>query len=194
MSPRRWVVGALLLVGCGMMTCGLWIHAKALLAQALLGQAWAHTLSEGTPRRAWPWADHWPVAALNLGERELIVLSDDQGHALAFGPGHNPRTGLPGEGRTIVISGHRDTHFSALQDLEPGASIILQTPEGRFAYAMTSAEILDVRQDRLLISDAAESLVLVTCWPFAAANPGGPLRYAIIATPKASKRAGDMAI
>src|SRR6266852_1624532 len=43
-----------------------WIHAKAALAQALIGAAWRRELA-GSPRtQPWPWADTRPLARLTL--------------------------------------------------------------------------------------------------------------------------------
>ncbi len=61
MSIRRLaitlVVGGSLLLGSG-----LYLPAKAALAQVLMRQAWSET--EFDPVRPWPWAETWPVARL----------------------------------------------------------------------------------------------------------------------------------
>jgi sortase A len=43
---------------------GLYIHAKAMLAQVLLQRAFAESLATGGAVKPWPWADTWPEARI----------------------------------------------------------------------------------------------------------------------------------
>ena len=194
---RRFAVLLLLVTGVACAIQGGWIQVKAALAQVLLHDAWSATLTDEQPHRPWPWADFWPVARLRV-ERlavDLIVLAGDSGNVLAFGPGHNTRSAVPGGSGTIVISGHRDTHFRFLQDLRSGDRISLQTARGEFSYRVQANATVDVRTARLQLSQADRRLVLTTCYPFDALATGGPLRYVIEAVdavdrPSASEAAG----
>ena len=184
----NWVapLGATLLItlfaiGGWQLGHGLYIKAKAQVAQMLLESAWQESLRTGTPHKAWAWADAWPVASLSVPRLEIyeIVLSNASGEALAFGPGHMSATDLSGNGLN-AIAGHRDTHFSFLKKLRPGDTIILTTMEGKTTeYSVTGAEIVDTATTRL-DPDAGKGLVLVTCYPFDAIAHG-PLRYLVFA-------------
>ncbi|HEY4210143.1 MAG TPA: hypothetical protein VGM84_01570 [Steroidobacteraceae bacterium] len=46
---------------------------------------------------------------------------------------------------------------------------------------MTGATVVDSRQTRLQLGSNTPRLMLVTCYPFDAVVPGGPLRYVIVA-------------
>ena len=182
-SPRRrpgWALG-LALLGLAYVIQGSWIPLKAWMAQQLLQRAWQETQRDGGIHRPWAWADHWPVARLRVPESgvDVIVLEGDSGNVLAFAPGHAERSGLPGEARTAVISGHRDTHFRFLRDLVPGTLLDLETPAGRYRYRVTGTAIRDVRTAGLAIRDGVAELILVTCYPFDALLAGGPLRYLV---------------
>ena len=178
---------ALLALGLWQLGGGLWIQAKARLAQFLIAEAWAETLAGATQVRPWPWADTWPVARLRAPDPavDLYVLAGGSGRSLAFGPGHVTGTALPGTPGLSLLGGHRDTHFAFLEDLTPGQRIDVQSPDGSWTpHRVTATEILDSRHDRLLpeITGAPRpSLALVTCWPFDALAPGGPLRYLVYA-------------
>lgn len=180
MKGRRLI--ALLLVVGGVLTAsqGLWIQAKAVLAQQLLEHAWRKTLEDGVAHRPWPWADHWPVARLTLPDhqRSYIVLEGDAGNVLAFAPGHNPQSGLLQDNRTSVISGHRDTHFAILRELAIGHRVQLQTAQTNAEYVVRGRRIADSRTQQIAIQPD-RNLVLVTCWPFDALAPSGPLRLVI---------------
>lgn len=182
---------AALLAGLGLVGLGLWqageaaaIHAKALLAQALLERAWARTVAGEADVKPWPWADTWPLAVLEaprLGRR-VIVLSGASGRTLAFGPGHVDGSALPGERGLSVIAGHRDTHFRFLERLRPGDEIRLRARDGaRRSFRVTATQVVDSRDARLDPSGDRPGLVLVTCYPFDALRPGGPLRFVVFA-------------
>ena len=59
-------IATLALAGLVLVGQGLWIHAKALLAQVLLERAFAQTLQTGHDVKPWSWADTWPVARVEL--------------------------------------------------------------------------------------------------------------------------------
>jgi sortase A len=162
---------------------GLWIHAKAALAQHLLERAWRQTLDGAAQARPWPWADTWPVARLSAPEQgvDLIVLAGDSGRTLAFGPGHASGSALPGQPGLVLISGHRDTHFRFLRHVRPGDTLRMQTPSAEIRYRVEWTGVLDARRQRIADDGDVDRLVLVTCWPFDAIVPGGPLRYVVSA-------------
>lgn len=181
--------GPVLLAAAGLLLLanGGWIHAKAALAQTLLERAWQETRSGETNVRPWPWADTWPVARLEVPRlgASMIVLSGASGRTLAFGPGHTQGTALPGGSGTAIVSGHRDTHFAVLEALQPGDEIVVERADGKLVhYAIEGLEIADARTAKLRASPDEGALVLVTCWPFDALSPGGPLRYVATARPR----------
>ena len=182
MACRRWVVAAL--IGCALWQLGqgAYIHAKARLAQYLVATAWEKTLAGAREVKPWAWADTWPVARLaapRLGV-ELYVLAGASGRTLAFGPGHLPGTAAPGEAGNTVISAHRDTHFAFLRELAPGDELVVETPSAaRRRYVVVSTEVVHESALRVILSDDLRRLTLVTCYPFDAIDPRGPLRYVV---------------
>ena len=156
-----------------------WIHAKAYTAQILLDKAWQQTLIDHKQNKPWPWADTWPVAELIVPELDIaqIVLAGDSGATLAFGPGHSFASALPDEHGTVMISGHRDTHFRFLQVLKKGTRLILKTKSGIHYYTVTKTQIVDSRS--FAVDTGSDELVLVTCYPFNSAINGGSERYLV---------------
>jgi sortase A len=165
-----------------------WIEAKAIVAQVLLRQAWARSVEAHAPARPWPWADTWPVARLTVPRLDVdqIVLAGASGRTLAFGPALSPAGAAPGATGSAVISGHRDTHFAFLRELGVGDRIWVEAADGRHAYVVESAAVVDAHKARLPIGGEESLLALVTCWPFDAVVPGGPLRYLVTARLEAS--------
>jgi sortase A len=170
--------------------CGLWfigqgsyIHAKAVVAQLLLERAWTETLEGQKEVKPWPWADTWPIARLRAPSYGIshIVLAGASGSSLAFGPGHLFNSANPGEKGNVIISGHRDTHFSFLEKIKKGDHFELQSKSKISAYQVIDVQIIDKTKIDKIPVDSKNKLILITCYPFDAIQAGGPLRYLVTA-------------
>ena len=158
------------------------IYLKAILAQILLQNAWSQTKNGQSQVRPWAWADFYPVARLEVAalDADMIVLSGATGPTLAFGPGHMLTSAHPGTNENAVLVGHRDTHFKFLEDIAIGETIHLKTPDGEsHRYTVSETEILHQSETHVLQRGGIKALTLITCWPFDAIVPGGPLRYVV---------------
>lgn len=184
LTAGRLVVACLLCLGFWQFGEGAWIPAKAWIAQEMLQRAWDRTREGDSQARPWPWADTFPVARLSArrGEAELIVLEGGSGRTLAFGPGHLGASVLPGENGNSIIAGHRDTHFAFLRHLQSGDGISVELPDGRgHLFRVVALDVVDSRRGSILLDTESPMLSLVTCYPFGASEPGGPLRYVVTA-------------
>jgi len=182
--PRLYqiVITALLSVGGLFIVAGLWIPAKAIVAQHLLQYAWQKSLATGNIVKPWPWADTWPVGRLQndrLGI-DLIVLEGESGEVLAFGPGHLTTSSPPGKMGHCILAGHRDTSFHFLQKLKPGDRLTLQGQGVKRVYLVQSTEIA-LAEELYLDGGRTGVLTLITCYPFESVLPGGPLRFIVTA-------------
>jgi sortase A len=163
-----------------------WIRAKASLAQALIEAAWRRERAGSGRTQPWPWADTRPLARLTLREgrhaEEFMVLEGASGRNLAFGPAHDPASVMPGEPGNSVIEGHRDTHFAVLRDIKTGDTLRVETIKRRDVdFVVTNIRIVDSRRARIALRAEQPRLTLVTCYPFDALVPGGPLRLVVTA-------------
>jgi len=180
----RLLLIVLPLCGIALLSQGAYIHTKALLAQFLLKEAWAETTRGRKEVKPWPWSDTWPVGRLSVPGLGIsrIVLAGASGSSLAFGPGHLFNSAKPGAAGNTVIAGHRDTHFRFLRELKPGDILELEDTAGaRFHYRVVQTLVTDENQTGLLEPGGPPRMTLVTCYPFEALSPGGPLRYVVSA-------------
>jgi sortase A len=203
-SIRTGLVALLVFAGASQLATGAWIHVKAGVAQVLLRNAWARTERDAWARterdagvrtqrdaraparrgdttlhKPWPWADTAPVARLVAPrlDVDLIVLDGFSAQALAFGPGL-----VRGENGTLVLSAHRDTHFAFLREVRLEERLVLERAgEAPREYRVRATRVLDYRAAGALLAGRPDALVLVTCWPFDALVPGGPLRLLVFA-------------
>lgn len=193
--PALFFIFSLLcaVLGLSLLGEGLWIKAKAELAQILLDRAFAESVASGKPVKPWSWADTWPVARIAVPRlrASAIALSGGSGQALAFGPGHLAQTPKPGERGTAVFAAHRDTHFRFLGDLKVGDEITVTRDDGiTFLYEMTGADIVRWDQSKIDAGAQGYNLALATCWPLDG-KLGGPWRYVVHARLKPGAMFGD---
>ena len=179
---RNLSIAVLVVAGILSMGEGTRIYLKAILAQILLQNAWNQTRSGGTNVKPWPWAEMHPVARLQVPtyDEDIIVLAGTTGKSLAFGPGHVVSSAAPGTDDNVAIAAHRDTHFAFLEHITPGEVVFLETPDGvRHRYRVSQIDILHQSKTEVMANNGVKQLTLITCYPFHAITPGGPMRYVV---------------
>ena len=101
--------------------------------------------------------------------RDYVIVQGTKLTTLRKGPGHYPKTPLPGEGGTIGVAGHRTTYgapFRTVDKLKRGQPIVMDMPYGRLTYEVEKTRI--VPPTALWITDRVrgrERLVLSACHP-----------------------------
>lgn len=186
---HKWIVLSLLL-GLYQFSGGLYIFAKAELAQYLIAQAWYKNLESAQLHKPWPWADTHPIAELIIKDEKWYVLAGANGRNLAFAPTHVSSTPEPGETGNSVIIGHRDTQFNSLKRLQKGDIIEVKTKGKRQKYQVNMLRIAEYSQLQYLLNDnqidafddQQSSLTLITCYPFDSVLPNPVHRYIVRAT------------
>jgi sortase A len=185
LAPRclTMLMACVFAVGTWQVGEGSWTYAKAGLAQWLLQRAWSRTMAGEVAAKPWPWADTWPVARLIIPSHNIdqIVLEGAYGRTLAFGPGHAESSGGMDNPGTTILTGHRDTHFRFLQRLKEGDEILLTTRNQQHRYRVNDSTVVDAGRASIRQDTEENRLALVTCYPFDAFSPGGPLRYVVMA-------------
>jgi len=102
-------------------------------------------------------------------DRDYAVVEGTDLKTLRAGPGHYPKTPLPGQGGTIGVAGHRTTYgapFRSIDKLDPGDEIVMDMPYGKLTYEVEKRQI--VPPTALWITDRVpgrERLVLSACHP-----------------------------
>ncbi|MBL4637821.1 MAG: class GN sortase [Proteobacteria bacterium] len=185
----KYVAVGLIVLACWQISQGVYIYAKAQLAQYLIASAWQQAEPEHRQVKPWPWADMWPVAKLVVAEHDIeqYVLAGTSGESLAFGPGHVFASAAPVAAGNTIIAAHRDTHFSFLQYIQKGEIISISSTSGiRRDYVVQDMHVVDKNDVAWLYEHNADyQLSLVTCYPFNAIQPGGNLRFVVRAISQA---------
>ncbi|MFT6030428.1 MAG: sortase A [Oleiphilaceae bacterium] len=178
---------------------GLWhsaiagkFYAKAWLAEQFIEHAWQASLEGESKVRPWPWADTWPIAEIHVPRLNIrqIILSGDSSRVLAFGPGSTESGILPGEPGLSIVSGHRDTSFNFLKNIQEGDKLIIKNEQEVTTYKVEELAIVDQRYfqiDNKIMKEQHSSILLVTCYPFDALRAGGNKRFVVLANKVDSK-------
>lgn len=178
---QRIIVNSLFLGGAILLGQGLYMDAKAMVAQGLIAHSWQQRSSISPPTKPWSWADTKAVAKLEVARlnKQVFVMQDASGESLAFGPGHLPASAKISKNGHVMIAGHRDSHFKFLQDLAVGDIIETTNYQSLTArYQIKDLSILDSNTQDLMRYDE-NRLTLITCFPFDGFMPGGALRYIV---------------
>jgi len=103
------------------------------------------------------------IARLGLS---VIIIEGDDGKTLRRAAGHVPGTALPGQPGNVGITGHRDTFFRPLRNIQLDDVITLTTLQGEYRYRVVSTKIVSPEDVAVLDRIDGEILTLVTCHPF----------------------------
>jgi sortase A len=134
-----------------------------------------------TWRGAAPTAKGAPIGRLWIGSIDLdeVVVEGVGDGELRAGPGHLPGSVLPGDSGNAIIAGHRDRHFSDLDEVAIGDTIVTQTRHERAVWVVTERRVVAADAPALR-SSVEPRLTLVTCWPVRYLGPA-PERLLITA-------------
>jgi sortase A len=108
------------------------------------------------------------LAVLNVPRLKIRVpvLEGTDELVLNRGVGWITGTARPGETGNSGIAGHRDGFFRALKDIGEGDEIRLETAGGVIPYKVDLLKIVTPEDVSVLAPRYADSLTLVTCYPF----------------------------
>jgi sortase A len=116
-------------------------------------------------------------------EADLPIVEGTDEDELAKGVGHYKGTAFPTQNDQIVLSGHRDTVFRNIGELDVGDLFIVKLPYGEFSYEIIKTKIVDADNTDVISSTSPkEVLTLSTCYPFNFIGDA-PERYIITAIP-----------
>ena len=99
-------------------------------------------------------------------EADLPIIEGTHEDELARGVGHYRGTAYPLQNEQIVLSGHRDTVFRRMGELDIGDQLVLKMDYGDFTYEIKETKIVDADDRTIIVPHDEEVLTLTTCYPF----------------------------
>jgi len=162
----RWIQAAFLAIGVSLLAyCG-YVHWDSWSFQKAERRQFEQLLPAAHPA-VFP-ASGGLIGRLDIPRLGLsvMVIEGSSQSTLRRAAGHISGTGLPGQGRNIGISAHRDTFFRPLRNIQKGDIITVTTLDRLYRYRVVSTRIVSPSDVAVLDSGENEILTLVTCYPF----------------------------
>src|SRR5262245_22219897 len=127
-----------------------------------------------SPERVRAWVDAQarpgptPLGILRIRRLgiEVPILEGTGEDVLNRAVGHIEDTSVPGQAGNSGIAGHRDGFFRPLKDVHDGDVIEIETTTGAARYTIEHTWIVNPEDVSVLDPTPAESVTLVTCYPF----------------------------
>lgn len=118
-------------------------------------------------------------------DANLPIVEGVDEKELKQGVGHYGGTSFPMQPGQIVLSGHRDTVFRRMAEIELGDELIVQMPYGEVTYIIEETEIVSADDLTVIRPEDydEEVLTLTTCYPFRFIGDA-PDRFIVYAKPK----------
>ncbi|MDP4084515.1 MAG: class D sortase [Bacillota bacterium] len=193
MKKRLWLPYFIILVGLVIVGMGIWqltntnIQTEKTFSKA---KKLVESNSNRTPQKTTIKKDTPPLKGDVIGlldipriKAELAIVEGTNPNDLAKGVGHYKGSYFPGDHGQIVLSGHRDTVFRHLGELNIGDTLVVKLPKGNFSYKITHTKIVKAEDTSIItLQHKQEELILTTCYPFRYIG-NAPDRYIIYAKP-----------
>lgn len=190
----RWIQRALfacavaMLAYCGFVLTDAWIFQNAerrQLERLLTDQRDAKGRQRQTATSTLAKNSALEVTGSLIGRIEIprlgvsaMVIEGSSTTTLRRAVGHITGTALPGQPGNVGLSGHRDTYFRPLRNIQQNDIITLTTLLGEYRYRVVSIKVVGPYDGALLRSGGNEILTLVTCYPFYFVGPA-PNRFIV---------------
>ena len=172
-----WAESLLIMGGTAALTWCTYIVGDAYITQRLARDVLESTPHVNTATSGAPSGSanvrHSPALGTPLAELTIpsvglsaAVLHGSDAHTLSLGLGHIENTPLPGESGNVAIAGHRDSFFRPLRNVKVGDDILLDTPEERVHYRVSTLRVVNSHEVGVIGPTKDATLTLVTCYPF----------------------------
>lgn len=181
---KKIIRTSLIILGSLLCLNASWLPIKAWLSQQLISYSWHQTVSLNQKIKPWPWADTYPIAELSFQRlnKQIVVLNGGDPTTLAFSAGTIAPFNQTKGSHPFVVAGHRDSHFSFLDEVFMHDIISLSDKHGQSQlYQVEAIDIVDAATGELPVLADNSQLVLITCYPFSNASSNSNERYVITA-------------
>jgi len=183
---KNYIQVTVLLLGSLLCLHASWIPLKGWLSEKLIHYSWQQTINSQAKVNPWPWADTYPIAELSFLRlnKSIVVLNGGDPTTLAFSVGAIAPFNQTLSVQPFVVAGHRDTHFSFLDEVFMSDIISLADKNGQSQlYQVEAIDIIDAATGNLPVLADDSSLILITCYPFNDIGGNSNERYVITAKP-----------
>ena len=155
------LLGVVLLTYVGLQYWGMYHHQQQL-AREWQRQAAAANIPGHAKLSAQDLLTRVVIPKIHL---DAIVVEGASRKQLSDGPGHMKETATPGEIGNAVITGHRDTFFRHIYELNKGDEILVRRAGATYRFHVTGKKIVYPEDVSVLRQTSDPQLTLITCYP-----------------------------
>jgi LPXTG-site transpeptidase (sortase) family protein len=163
-SPVLVIVGALLLGYVGAQYGEMYLEQRHL-AWEWQRQQQASPLSRPAASASRTEDDGLSRLSVPKIDLDSVIVEGTNHKALLLGPGHLKDTPAPGETGNSVITGHRDTFFRHIHELEKGDTVLVQREGKTFRYQVVGKKVVEPDDLSVMRPVKDSQLTLITCYP-----------------------------
>lgn len=176
----RWLARLFLLAGIFALGYAAYFYVSAYAFQKLESISFDYGPAPDAPPIGHIIPEGGVIGRIEIGRVGVsaIVVEGDSPSLLGRAVGHVPQTALPGQNGNVVLTGHRDTFFRSLRQVQQGDVITFETMGGQYQYTVESSAIVSPAATEVLQSSAGQELTLITCYPFYFIGPA-PERFVV---------------
>lgn len=167
---RRALPVVLVLVGIVLLIYVSSQYAAMYLGQRRLAQEWAAQQTKAKTTTSSPTSEQPAddgLVRLEIPKISLdsMIVEGTTRKSLLLGPGHIENTPEPGQSGNAVISGHRDTFFRHIHELEKGDVVLVRRGGQTYRYEVTEKKVVSPEDVSVLEPTRDSELTLITCYP-----------------------------
>lgn len=171
MKLRQHLPLALVVAGALLLAYVCWSYGSMYLEQKRLAREWERqqhaqaTQQDGTHIQRSSADDSLTKLSVPKISLDSVIVEGTSHRALLLGPGHLKDTPAPGEEGNSVISGHRDTFFRHLNDLQKGDELLVQRGGKTYRYQVTGKRVVEPTDISVIAPTKDPEMTLITCYP-----------------------------
>lgn len=164
-SRGQWTSLSLIAAGLGLLIYVSVQYMTMYREQKRLAEQWQQQQGQIAQTTPAPVSDGLTRLVIPKIQLDAVVVEGTSRHQLLVGPGHIVNTAFPGGAGNDVITGHRDTFFRHIFELNKGDVIELQRNGSTYQYEVTGKKIVDPSDVSVIQPTQDAQLTLITCYP-----------------------------
>jgi LPXTG-site transpeptidase (sortase) family protein len=161
---QQWLPLSLIIAGAALLIYVSAQYGTMYREQKRLAEEWQQQNQAIQPNSS-PVSDGLTRLVIPKIHLDVVVVEGTSRHQLLVGPGHIENTAAPGNAGNAVITGHRDTFFRHIFELNKGDIVELQRNGGIYQYEVTGRKVVDPSDVSVIQPTKDAQLTLITCYP-----------------------------
>lgn len=162
---RRAIAFVLVVAGVALLLYVSIQYGTMYREQKRLAEQWQQQQNQAGQAEAQPVSDGLTRLVIPKIHLDVVVVEGTSPRQLLIGPGHIENTAAAGVTGNDVITGHRDTFFRHIFELNKGDVVELQRNGSTYQYEVTGKKVVDPSDLAVIQPTRDAQLTLITCYP-----------------------------